>query len=99
MSYPEQDLPPRLKLRAARGPKLIMALGVVAGAELAACASSPVSEVKEVGPGVYSLTYAAKKNDEAMQKAGAFCHARGQQLSILHDADTYEVRFQCVAAR
>jgi hypothetical protein len=94
-----QQQHPRLKLRTARGSKLLMALGMMAGAELAACASSPISEVKEVGPGVFSLTYAAKKDDEAIRKAGAFCHAREQQLSILHDADTYEVRFQCVAAQ
>lgn len=87
----------RSKFRAAAS-KRIVASAVVAGCTgLAACASNPISQVKEAYPGVYSLTYAPKSDTEAIRKAGEYCHAKGQQLSILPDADDYEVRFRCVA--
>jgi hypothetical protein len=78
--------------------KRIVALAVLAGCiGLAACAGNPISQVKEIHPGVYSLAYAPKSDTEAIRKAGEYCHAKGQQLSILPDADDYEVRFRCVA--
>ena len=98
MNPQQREFPVRRKARAS-APAPIMALGVVACcAALSACASNPVSQVREIGPGVYSLTYARKSDTEAIRKAGDYCHAKGQTLSIVHEADDYEVRFRCVAS-
>jgi hypothetical protein len=76
-----------------------VAFGIVAScAGLAGCASNPVSQVQEIGPGVYSISYAAKSDTEAIRKAGAHCHAKGQKLSVLHEGGDYEIQFRCVAA-
>jgi hypothetical protein len=67
-------------------------------AALAACASNPVSQVREVAPGIYSLTHAAKADDEAVRRAGEYCHAKGQKLQIVYSGESYELQFRCVAA-
>jgi len=55
------------------------------------CTSGPVGEVKEVGPGTYSIGVSRAlgggilQGDEALKatvdKAGEHCHAKGQKLS------------------
>ena len=75
------------------------ALGVVAClAILAGCATGSVGQAREIAPGIYSISFAAKAETEAIRKAGEYCHAKGQKLSILHEGDDYEVRFRCVAS-
>jgi hypothetical protein len=54
--------------------------------------------VREVSPGIYSLTYAAKGDDDAIRKAGEYCHAKGQKFQVVYTGEKYEVRFRCVAA-
>ena len=65
---------------------------------VAACVSNPVSQVQALGDGAYSISFAAKSDNEAIRKAGEFCHAKGQKLSVLHEGDAHEVRFRCVPA-
>ena len=78
-----------------------MALG------LAGCATSHgVPQVQEVGPGTYSIQIArgsthllssTDKNtsDEAVDKAGEYCHAKGQKLSVT-SAVGNSIVFHCV---
>jgi hypothetical protein len=77
--------------------KLHVALGAVAClAALEGCATGSSSQIQEIAPGILSISHAAKAEDQAIEKAGEYCHAKGQKLSILHEGGEYEVRFQCV---
>jgi len=71
------------------------------------CTSSgQVGEVKEVGPGSYSIGVSRAlgggilKADEALKatvdKAGEYCHAKGQKLSNARAVDN-RITFQCVS--
>ena len=77
-------------------PMHIMTSGAMA-CVVAACASSPTSQVQDLGSGIYSITYAAKSDAQAIRKAGEYCHAKGQKLSVAYTGHDYEVRFRCVA--
>ena len=54
------------------------------------CATTSVGQVREVAPGIYSVgvsnTYGVsdktKALNAAVEKAGEYCHAKGQKLSI-----------------
>jgi hypothetical protein len=72
-------------------------------AALSGCAttgSSP-NQVKELEPGVYSvgighsITQGHSEQDDAVEKAGAYCHAKGQKLAIM-PGTSGEIRFRCV---
>ena len=71
------------------------------------CTSSgQVGEVKEVGPGSYSIGVIRAlgggmlQGDEALKatvdKAGEYCHAKGQKLSNARAVDN-RITFQCVS--
>ena len=72
---------------------------------LAGCATtSDAGQVKEVSPGTYSIGVAhgsfsvafggTEGAKEAVDRAGRFCHAKGQKLVILPDKGK-DVTFQC----
>jgi hypothetical protein len=71
-------------------------------AVLGGCATtgSP-DQVKELEGGVYSvtvpssLTQGHNAQDEAVEKAGEYCHAKGQTLSVM-PGPSREIRFRCV---
>ena len=68
------------------------------------CTSGPVGEVKEVGPGTYSIGVSRAlgggllQGDEALKatvdKAGEHCHAKGQKLVIVPTTGR-DVVFRC----
>jgi len=70
------------------------------------CTSGPVGEVKEVGPGTYSIGVSRAlgggilQGDEALKatvdKAGEHCHAKGQKLSNARAVDN-RIIFRCVS--
>ena len=57
--------------------ELVALFGVLGG-----CTANPVAEAREVAPGIYSIGFAAKAQDEAVRKAAEYCHAKGQNFSI-----------------
>jgi hypothetical protein len=72
---------------------------------LAGCATtSDAGQVKEVSPGTYSIGVAHGSSSvafggtegakEGVDRAGQFCHAKGQKLVILPDKGK-DVTFQC----
>ena len=70
------------------------------------CTSGPVGEVKEVGPGTYSIGVSRAlgggilQGEEALKatvdKAGEHCHAKGQKLSNARAVDN-GIIFRCVS--
>lgn len=75
----------------------------------ASCATSggKVEEVREVGPGLYSLEFSslrwlsdAKQPDKALEaaveKAGAYCHSKDQKLEIVRSEGS-RIDFRCVS--
>ncbi|MGZ5916232.1 MAG: hypothetical protein ACXWJ4_02740 [Methyloceanibacter sp.] len=84
-----------------------IALGVVAClTTFAGCATNSVGEVQEVGPGTYSigvsrgsyvLSQGAEEMKEAVNKAGEYCHSKGQKLIITPNTGN-NVTFHCVPA-
>jgi hypothetical protein len=83
----------------------VLTFGMALG--LAGCATSHgVPQVQEVGPGAYSIQIArgsthlissADKNtiNEAVDKAGEYCHAKGQKLSVT-SAPGSSIVFHCI---
>ena len=83
----------------------VLTFGMALG--LAGCATSHgVPQVQEVGPGTYSIQIArgsthlissTDKNtiDEAVDKAGEYCHAKGQKLSVT-SAPGNTIVFHCI---
>jgi hypothetical protein len=65
---------------------------------LGGCTSNPVAEAREVAPGIYSIRFAPNTQDEAVRKAAAYCHAKGQNFSIQYGAGQLEILFRCVAS-
>jgi hypothetical protein len=66
---------------------------------LGGCTSNPVAEAREVAPGIYSISFAAKADDEAVRKAAEYCRAKGQNFSIEYGGDPQsEILFRCVAS-
>jgi len=71
-------------------------------AALSGCATtgSP-DQVKELEPGVYSvtighsITQGHSEQDDAVEKAGQYCHAQGQKLAIM-PGGSGEIRFHCI---
>ena len=78
---------------------------------LVGCATTPtldVAQVREVAPGTYALRVASNASlkktlfqsnegtDEAVSKAGEFCHAKGQKLIIVPGGGK-DITFQCGA--
>jgi hypothetical protein len=69
---------------------------------LAGCAttSSDVGQVREVAPGTYkigvahSVTIGHDEENEAVDQAGKYCHAKGQKLVIVPSKDR-DVTFRC----
>ena len=61
-----------------------------------ACSKEPVGEIEHLGSGEYRLTYSFKAEDDAIRKAGEFCHAKGQKLSVEYTGHDVEIRFRCV---
>jgi len=65
-----------------------------------ASTSSTVGEVQEVAPGTYKIgvghtvRIGHEMEDEAVSKAGQYCHAKGQKLVIVPTKDK-DVTFQC----
>ena len=89
--------------------KIRLTLGVVAYLTTlgTGCTSSgQVGEVKEVGPGTYSIGISRAlgggmlQGNEALKatvdKAGEHCHAKGQKLSNARAVDN-RITFQCVS--
>jgi hypothetical protein len=72
---------------------------------LAGCAttsSTAIGEVQEVAPGTYKIgvghtvRIGHKMEDEAVSKAGEYCHAKGQKLVIVPtDSKSNDVTFRC----
>ena len=72
---------------------------------LAGCAttsSTDIGEVQEVAPGTYKIgvghtvQIGHKMEDEAVSKAGQYCHAKGQKLVIVPtDSKDSNVTFRC----
>ena len=70
------------------------------------CTSGPVGEVKEVGPGTYTIGVSRAldggmlQGEEALKatvdKAGEHCHAKGQKLSNARAVDN-SIIFRCVS--
>ncbi len=86
-----------------------IALGIAACLPLfAGCATTTGGgQVQEVEPGTYSigvsgsgyiLTQGTGAIKEAVNKAGDYCHSKGQKLFVLPNAASKEVRFRCVAS-
>jgi hypothetical protein len=85
--------------------RTVLTIGMALG--LAGCATShQVPQVQEVEPGTYSiqivhssthLLSSTDKNtsDEAVDKAGEYCHAKGQKLSVM-SAPGNSIVFHCV---
>jgi hypothetical protein len=83
----------------------VLTFGMALG--LACCATShSAPQVQEVGPGTYSIQIArgsthlissTDKNtiDEAVDKAGEYCHAKGQKLSVT-SAPGNSIVFHCI---
>ena len=74
----------------------------------ATTSSSDVGQVREVAPGTYAIAVASNASlkktlfqsnegtDEAVSKAGEFCHAKGQKLIIVPGGGK-DITFQCGA--
>jgi hypothetical protein len=82
-----------------------LACAAGAAAFLGGCAKASVGNVQEVEAGTYSVgvsrtsgiaTDANKTLSAAVDKAGAFCHAKGQKF-LLKSAVGSTVVFRCVA--
>jgi hypothetical protein len=82
-----------------------LACAAGAAAFLGGCAKASVGNVQEVEAGTYSVgvsrtsaiaTDANKTLSAAVDKAGAFCHAKGQKF-LLKSAVGNSVVFRCVA--
>jgi hypothetical protein len=65
---------------------------------LGGCTSNPAGEAREVAPGLYSISFAAKADDEAVRKAAEYCRTKGQNFSIQYGGGEYEILFRCVAS-
>lgn len=83
----------------------MLACAAGAAAFLGGCAKASVGNVQEVEAGTYSVgvsrtsgiaTDANKTLSAAVDKAGAFCHAKGQKF-LLKSAVGNSVVFRCVA--
>ena len=71
------------------------------------CATTTGGQVQEIAPGTYSigvsgsgyvLTQGSGAIMAAVNKAGDYCHSKGQKLFVLPNAASKEVRFRCVAS-
>jgi len=89
-----------------------IALGVAACLTTFAtgCATTSVGQVQEVGPGTYSIDVSVshhglggqsqekKALDAAVDKAGEYCHSKGQKLLITpNSASQNNVTFRCLS--
>jgi len=83
----------------------VLACAAGAAAFLGGCAKASVGNVQEVEAGTYSVgvsrtsgiaTDANKTLSAAVDKAGEFCHAKGQKF-LLKSAVGNSVVFRCVA--
>ena len=83
-------------------------LGVVACLTGFAGCATTVGSVQEVGPGTYSIgvrhnfggvSQETAALNEAVSKAGDYCHAKGQKLSTMLNPDSQNtVTFRCVSS-
>jgi hypothetical protein len=91
-------------VRSARKPRLrlgfIACLGALAGCTTSS--SSSPDQVQSLGQGIYSIGVPRKTlgssteaSNEAVDKAGAYCHAMGQKLQIVPNPSGNDVRFRC----
>jgi hypothetical protein len=69
---------------------------------LAGCTGSP-DQVRDVGDGTYivgvrskALADQANAVGEAVRKAGAYCHARGQKVQVVTNSAESDVQFRCI---
>jgi hypothetical protein len=74
------------------------------GALVGCSTSSTVGKVQDLGDGTYSvgvrnasLGDRIKASNDAVDAAGAYCHARGQKLQIVPDSGN-NVRFRCTGS-
>jgi hypothetical protein len=82
-------------------------LGIVACLATFASCAARLDQVKEVGPGTYSVgighsfggvAQEAAAINEAVSKAGEYCHAKGQKLqTMLNHENEGAVTFRCVS--
>jgi hypothetical protein len=85
-----------------------IALAVVAClTTFAGCASSTsVGEVQDIGQGTYRisvgrssiLSHGTEASNAAVDKAGEYCHAKGQKIEVLLNPGN-DVTFRCVPER
>jgi hypothetical protein len=88
--------------------RVTLAVSACLAAFAAACASSgQVGQVQEAGPGTYSIvvrpshglgasTQETKAMDAAVDKAGQYCHAKGQKL-LVTTAVGNTITFRCLS--
>jgi hypothetical protein len=69
------------------------------------CAPSSTDQVREVGGGTYAigvrgvaLTEQSEALGEAVRKAGAFCHAKGQKIQVVTNTGGDDVHFRCIGS-
>ena len=83
---------------------MINLLTLIAVAALVGCAttsSTPVGQVQEVGPGTYKIGYSHtvrighEMEDEAVSKAGQYCHDRGRKLQVVPSKGSDVIVFRC----
>lgn len=72
---------------------------------LAGCTGSSPEQVRDVGDGTYSIGVRSKALAEqadavgdAVRKAGAFCHAKGQKVQVVTNTDSDDVQFRCIGS-
>jgi hypothetical protein len=86
--------------------KALFVLGIfVCLSALAACATSSstsTDQVQQVGGGIYSIGIrsttlgdSTEASNEAVAKAGKYCHAMGQKLQVVPNPSGKDVRFRC----
>jgi hypothetical protein len=85
-----------------------IALGLMACLPIfAGCATTTGGQVREVEPGTYSISVSGSSYvmtqgsgaiKETVNKAGEYCHSKGQKLYVLPDTASKEVRFRCLAS-
>jgi hypothetical protein len=66
------------------------------------CATTKTGQVQEVEPGTYTIGYGTSYGttqdtamNDAVGKAGEYCHSRGQKLFVVPNTGN-EIRFRCV---
>jgi hypothetical protein len=84
-----------------------IALAVVAClTTFAGCSSGSVGEVRDIGQGTYRisvgrssiLSHGTAASNAAVDKAGEYCHSKGQKVEILLSPGN-DVTFHCVSER